>query len=354
MLLSTQLLRPLYSTSLIVPWFRLLGAEVGSRCEIASAVYSAPDLIEMGDECFVADTVYLGLPAVHMGTIRLAHIRLGNRVFVGNGACLPMQTVLGSNTLVGVMSAPPLAHALDDSNAVTRWPEPALRAEPGTAWLGSPAMFLPARQRPARHFSDEMLYRPSLLRSAARYCFELVKITLPLTTYTFFVLLQLGMFELLRSKLWPHFSTQESSLEAALQSGSWQFWLVWPFLYMAAGMLCAFIALLAKWLLVGKYIAGEHPLFSTLVWRHDIVTAMLESLVHPYFITMLRGTPFISFWFRLLGAEVGARVFLDTTHITEPDLVHIGNDVAVHADAQIQTHLFEDRVLKVIRNRQQQ
>jgi hypothetical protein len=52
-------------------------------------------------------------------------------------------------------------------------------------------------------------------------------------------------------------------------------------------------------------------------------------------------------WFRLLGAEIGSRVWLDSTGITEPDLVHIGDDCAIHSDALLQTHLFEDRILKM-------
>jgi non-ribosomal peptide synthetase-like protein len=211
------------------------------------------------------------------------------------------------------------------------WPEPALRAEHGTAWLGNPAMFLPNRQKPQGSFPESQLYYPSFTLRFVRLCFELVKLTLPLMLFAVLMLVQLADFKLLRL----HFTSDV------------QFWFVWPLLYMGAGVVGLFVTLMVKWILIGKYVAGEHALFSSFVWRHDVVTALLESLAHPYFVSQLRGTPFISFWFRLLGAEIGSRVWLDSTAITEPDLVHLGDDVAIHADAQLQTHLFEDRVLKL-------
>ena len=282
-------------------------------------------------ECFIADTVYLGVPAVHMGTIRLAKIVLGDRVFIGNGAVLPLQTLIGHHSLVGVMSAPPLAFPLDDANAVMHWPEPALRAENGTAWLGNPAMFLPNRQKPHGTFGEEVTYRPSFMLRVGRFIFECLKITLPFVIYILTMLLLLGDFYLLRTRF----------------AQAWHFWCVWPLLYMGAGFAICFVTLLMKWLLIGKYISGEFPMWASFIWRHDLVTSMLDSLAHPYFINILRGTPFVSYWFRLLGATVGSRVWMDTTAITEPDLVHIGDDSAIHNDAQLQTHLFEDRIMKL-------
>jgi hypothetical protein len=44
---------------------------------------------------------------------------------------------------------------------------------------------------------------------------------------------------------------------------------------------------------------------------------------------------------------VGRRTLIDTTYLTEFDLVDIGDDVAVGRDASLQTHLFEDRVMKM-------
>jgi non-ribosomal peptide synthetase-like protein len=48
-----------------------------------------------------------------------------------------------------------------------------------------------------------------------------------------------------------------------------------------------------------------------------------------------------------MGCKIGKRVFTDTTDITEHDLVTIGDDAALNENAGLQTHLFEDRVMKV-------
>ena len=38
---------------------------------------------------------------------------------------------------------------------------------------------------------------------------------------------------------------------------------------------------------------------------------------------------------------------MDTTDFTEFDTIRIGNDAALNSDCGLQTHLFEDRVMKV-------
>ena len=50
---------------------------------------------------------------------------------------------------------------------------------------------------------------------------------------------------------------------------------------------------------------------------------------------------------RLMGASVGKRAFINSTDWTETDLISIGDDVAINANAPLQAHLFEDRVMKV-------
>jgi non-ribosomal peptide synthetase-like protein len=47
-----------------------------------------------------------------------------------------------------------------------------------------------------------------------------------------------------------------------------------------------------------------------------------------------------------MGCRIGRHVFMDTTLLSEFDLVHIGDYAAVNFGVTIQTHLFEDRILK--------
>jgi len=48
----------------------------------------------------------------------------------------------------------------------------------------------------------------------------------------------------------------------------------------------------------------------------------------------------------MMGCKVGRWVFLETTLFSEFDLVEIGDRAALNLGATIQTHLFEDRVMK--------
>jgi non-ribosomal peptide synthetase-like protein len=69
--------------------------------------------------------------------------------------------------------------------------------------------------------------------------------------------------------------------------------------------------------------------------------------VVPNFMRYLRGTPWLPVAFNLLGAKIGRGVYMDTTDITEFDCVHIGEYSELNALACPQTHLFEDRVMKI-------
>jgi len=48
-----------------------------------------------------------------------------------------------------------------------------------------------------------------------------------------------------------------------------------------------------------------------------------------------------------LGCKIGRGVYMDTTDITEFDCISIGDHSEINALACPQTHLFEDRVMKI-------
>jgi hypothetical protein len=99
--------------------------------------------------------------------------------------------------------------------------------------------------------------------------------------------------------------------------------------------------------LVGRYRPRVEPLWSGFVRRTEFVTGIYEGAAVPVLLATLTGTPLLGPLLRLFGAKVGRRTLIDTTYLTEFDLVDIGDDVAVGRDASLQTHLFEDRVMKM-------
>ncbi|MCX5787882.1 MAG: hypothetical protein NTX64_05145 [Elusimicrobia bacterium] len=126
--------------------------------------------------------------------------------------------------------------------------------------------------------------------------------------------------------------------------GDWL--LLVPVLYAAAGALAALAVVGLKRALIGRYRPGEHPLWCGFVWLSELVTGLYENLAVLFFVDLLRGTPFIAWVLRSLGVKVGRRCYIDTTWFSEFDLVEIGDEAELNEDANIQTHLFEDRVMK--------
>jgi hypothetical protein len=100
-----------------------------------------------------------------------------------------------------------------------------------------------------------------------------------------------------------------------------------------------------KRLLMGTFAPTVQPLWCRYVWNNEIVNGTYESSAETAMIPLL-GTPFASMCMRWMGCRIGKWVFLETTYFSEFDLVEIGDHAALNLGATIQTHLFEDRVMK--------
>jgi non-ribosomal peptide synthetase-like protein len=83
------------------------------------------------------------------------------------------------------------------------------------------------------------------------------------------------------------------------------------------------------------------------VWLSEAITATYEALAVPYLLSYLQGTALLPFCLRFLGIKIGKRACLFTTDFTEFDVISLGDDVAMNVDCGPQTHLFEDRIMKI-------
>ncbi len=113
------------------------------------------------------------------------------------------------------------------------------------------------------------------------------------------------------------------------------------------GLASFLIVVALKWILVGRYRPRATPMWTPFVWISEAVTNLYESLAVPNFLDILRGTPMLPWALRWLGVRIGRGVFLNTTDITEFDCVRIGDEAELNAWCGPQTHLFEDRVMKI-------
>jgi non-ribosomal peptide synthetase-like protein len=121
-----------------------------------------------------------------------------------------------------------------------------------------------------------------------------------------------------------------------------------PILYIAIFALPSLLICIAlKWLVMGIYKNNHYAMWSWFVWTSEFVTATYEQLAVGLLLEFLQGTFFLAPALRCFGVKIGRGCFLDTTDITEFDLVHIGDYVVLNTAVGLQTHLFEDRVMKV-------
>jgi len=314
MKLSLQVIGTLYTTLYLQIWFKMLGVKMGKRVEISTVEFISPDLLVTGDECFLADSVSVGASHVRNGYINIAKTYIGNRTFVGNSAVISPDTRLGSDVLVGVLS---------------KMSEENLPAKDGTSWFGSPAVYLPKRDI-NRDFSAERTYKPTRKLFIQRYTIEFFRVVLPATLFILYAALITNVISYLQV---------EKDLD--------ELFLVFPFLYLGAGILGTIATAIFKWIVIGRYTPAKKPLWSNYVWRSELVTGVYENFLVLFFLNVLTGTPFIKYPLRLLGCKIGKRVCLYTTQITEFDLIKIGDDSVCNDNCTLQTHLFEDRIMKM-------
>ena len=310
---SLHVLHGVYATVYAPFWYRLLGAKVGRGAEISTAMGVVPDMLTLGDETFIADAVMLGDEQVDGGWMSLDYTVIGRRSFVGNGAYVPDGTTLPPDVLIGVQSKAPESEMM----------------MPGETWVGSPAVSLPSREM-LKGFPDSMTFRPTVWRRIGRGLVEAARIVTPLS-----IIIGVGYVIVL------------TAMPAAAQ-GDWlslAIELSVSGIYYGIGSFFFVVAL--KWLLIGRYKPRAEPMWTPFVWVSEGLTSIYESIAVPNFLEFLRGTPLLPFMLRLLGVKIGRGVYMDTTDVTEYDCVQIGDHSELNAWSGPQTHLFEDRVMKI-------
>ncbi len=301
---------PLYSSGLTPGWLRLLGARIGAGVE-ASTVLMIPSLVQVNDDAFLADDTLIGSYELGGGWVRVEHVKVGKRAFVGNSGMLAPGRKVPKQSLVAVLSAAPKRGT----------------AEPGTSWIGSPPAQL---RRSAGAQDDTRTYDPPRRLKVARGFVEACR-ALPALLGVLLNVAVAGTLLLLLEHL-----------------GWWTLLLAGPTL-MAAGIVAALVTVAAKWLLVGRHRTGDHPLWSSFVWRNELADTFTEMLAAPWFAHITQGTVALNVWLRLLGAKVGRGVWCDTYWLPETDLVELGDGATVNHGCVVQTHLFHDRVLSMDR-----
>ncbi|WP_442941338.1 Pls/PosA family non-ribosomal peptide synthetase [Nocardia sp. NBC_00403] len=302
---ARNFLFPLYASLLTPVWLRLLGAKVGKSVE-ASTVLLLPKFTTVADGAFLADDTMIASYELGGGWLRIGDAKIGKRAFLGNSGMTAPGRRVPKNGLVAVLSAAPS------------------KSKAGSSWLGSP----PVRLRRASETGDaERTFHPPLRLKLARAVVETCRLFPVLVTFA----IGLGV---LFTLAWTAQSVGYPA--AAVLSG---------LVLMAAGAVACASAITAKWLLVGRIRAEEHPLWSSFVWRNEVADTFVETVAAPWFARAATGTPVLNLWLRGLGARIGRGVWCESYWLPEADLVTLGDGATVERGCVVQTHLFHDRIM---------
>ncbi len=301
---------PIYSSALTPGWLRALGATIGKDVE-ASTVLMIPKLVTVGEASFLADDTLVGPYELRDGRMTIGRTKIGKRAFLGNSGMTAPGRKVPKRGLVAVLSAAP---------------PKASKPKSGTSWLGSPPVKL---RRESSSSDDSRTYAPARRLRVARNLVELCRIVPWLLAF--------GLATAVTAAL----------LEAQQRWGwGWLFLLVGPAL-MVGGLVAGLLATLAKWLLIGKIRSGDHPLWSSFVWRNELADTFVELLAAPWLARAASGTPVLNLWLRSMGARIGRGVWCETYWLPEADLIELRTGATVNKGCVVQTHLFHDRVLSM-------
>lgn len=310
---TLETLTSLYATIYMRSWYRLMGAKIGKGAEISTNLAGRYDLSEIGAKNFIADEVVFGDEDVRRGWMHLELTRTEDRVFIGNDGVVPPGAVIPEGCLIGIKSKPPSNDQL----------------APGDTWFGSPPIKLPNRQRV--DIGSTWTYEPSFAKKLWRAVFEALHTSFPSMLFITFAILSIDNF------FYPAVQTQD-----------------WPLLaisFVAASivipLLQTFIVVAVKWLTMGVYKPLMKPMWSWWAMRTEAVAVLYWGLGGKVLLEHLQGTPFLPWFLRLLGAKMGKGICMLMTDITEFDCVTVGDFCVINALSALQTHLYEDRVMKV-------
>jgi non-ribosomal peptide synthetase-like protein len=299
---------PLYATVYTRTWLRLLGIRIGRRTEVSTAA-GLNRLVSIADLSFGADDVSYAAARARGGWLSVSPIVVGSRTFLGNGAIVPGAATIGDDSLIGVLSsAPP-------------------QCADGSSWFGAPAIELP--RVPDQPGASRTTHPPARL-ILARGLTELGRILLPGTVSV-----------ILASVVYLALDT------LGQQAGLWPMVASAPFALFAAGLCAVAVTVAAKWLLIGRYRPGDHPLWSSFVWRDEVINTCQEQLAGPWLLHHALATPLMPAYLRAMGATVGKDVWFESLNVTEFDVVTLGEGSAINRHACLQTHLFHDRLMRI-------
>lgn len=120
-----------------------------------------------------------------------------------------------------------------------------------------------------------------------------------------------------------------------------------PICYLLWGFGFCLLIVLYKRLTFYKLRPGSFHIYTYPIIQWAI-TGYLSLFAHAVFVQFLKGTPFINWWYRGLGARIGRRVNIQTTFVSDWDLLDIGDDTTLGGESAVIAHVFEMGQIKLL------
>ena len=299
-------------SSFIVHYLRWIGYDLAPVEQTGSnfgtsVKHESPFLTTVGKGTVVADGLSVINADFSSTSFRLDRVSIGSNNFLGNNIVYSSHGKTGDDCLLGTKVAVPVTGSTRE----------------GVGLLGSPSFEIPRsvdRDRALEIAHNEELLRPLLLTSKNRH--NLVSMGLYLFTRWLLgfmlLLLALAVFSEFRAR------------------GAW---------VVAVAAVVSPILVVGYWTLVHKTLSRLQALepdgcsiYHRNFWRHERYWKV------PAFryIQAYNGTPFKTVIWRLLGVDIGKKVFDDGAFIVEKAFASIGDNCTLNAGSVIQCHSQED------------
>jgi non-ribosomal peptide synthetase-like protein len=298
-------------SSYIVGYLRWVGyriprtGQTGSNFG-ATLTHVTPYLCVIGEDTMVSDGVALTTASFSSTSFKTGKAEIGAHSFLGNAITYPVGGKVGENCLVGTKTMIPI--------------EGELRHDVGL--LGSPAFEIPrSLNTEGRKDLSRKQFRRRLT-GKNRHNIATMTIYLLLAWVRTYVTFLLGFTAV---DLYDPYGV------AALAGGT-----------VAAAVFNFFWSVVVERAATGfrrlqpQFCSIYEPYF----WWHE---RYWKLSTQP---AVFNGTPFKAMAWRLLGVQVGRRLFDDGSGMSEKTLVRIGDDCTINAGVNMQAHSMEDGVFK--------
>jgi non-ribosomal peptide synthetase-like protein len=299
----------------IVSYLRVLGYRLGTVLQTGTnfgmdVKQDIPTLCEIGTGTMVSDGLSIINAEFSSSSFRVMPVAIGARNFLGNTICYPAAGRTGDNCLLATKVMVPVGGPIRQ----------------GVGLLGSPSFEIPRSVQRDGQFDHLSTGAERQRRLAAKTRHNVATMALYLLVRYLYVS---GLVLLALLAFGGEGWGRPAGVVATILLD-----VAFPFVF---------------FVLVERAVTGFRALqprfcsiYQVEFWRHE----RFWKVPATAYLQLFNGTPFKGAAWRLLGVDMGRRVFDDGCAIVERTLVSVGNDSTLNMGSELQCHSLEDGTFK--------